>query len=316
MAGTQAAESVQAAEPNDDEVVDEPETPEVDETANEEGDPPKTKPEDDEGEKAPETAKEEAPKGLTVTLDEEEDPPLPTGDRASEGWAKLQKQRRELQRRVRELETRPTPAPAQEAAPVLPPMPKSSDKDIGYDEDKLSQKMAEWVETKANVNAHQAKIKAAQQEEAQEKAASHGRYAAKRDALKETAPAYLDAERIVCSALSIGRQNDLMEADLDDPTKVVLALAQYPDELAEAVAIRSLPKFIKHLVALEKKVSVTPPTKKPKAPAEKTSTGSGSSAPGSTDKQLERLEAEARKTGNRAPVQRYKREQAEKQKKK
>ncbi len=293
-----------------------PETPDdVEAEANEEGDPPETKPEDDDGAEEtaapPEEAK--ATTGLTVSLDapEEEEAPPALDAKGAKRWKEL----REKERKLEELETRmATPATPPAAAPTLPPMPKSSDKDIGYDEEKLSLKMAEWVEKKAEVSAFQAQAKVAGEKQAQEWRATVAHYEKCAEAVTARNPTYPQASNFVRSVLSPEQCADLMES-ADDPAKIVLALYQNPDRAKELAATRSRPRFTKALVEMEKTMTVTPPTKRPKAGPERTISSGGGSPASSSNPALDKARANAIETGDYTEVNRIKNQQKQTQKK-
>lgn len=322
MATEASVEAEHEAESNEDEAT---ETPEVETEAGSEGEETaddEAKP-DDEGEKATEPPKDEA-KPLTVTLDDDDEGPLPSPDKANKAFAELRRQKREAERERDELRAKLAQPAKQEAAPTLPPPPKSSDPDIGYDEEKLATRMREWVKQEAKVEAHKAKIKAEAEQNGQEWQKVLNRFADCRNAAiddaepakaKAKAERFHDAELFIVKTMSDVQRSVLLEV-AENPAVLALTLAKYPEEAQALAAIKSLPQFTKALVRLENRVSVTPPTKKPKAPPEPTISSGGGSSVTTTDKTLERLEAEADKTGDRAAVQRYKREQAEKQKKK
>jgi hypothetical protein len=260
-------------------------------------------------------AGDEKPKGLTVTLSDDEEEPAPPPDKANKAWAEHRKKLRALERENEELKAQRQPTATVPEAPTLPPRPKMSDPDIEYDEEKLTTRVIEWGKQRDKVEAHKEQAKVAQQERAREWEGVKTHYQTCAAAISEKVSSYPDAEKFVMRTLTIEQQNHLLEA-VDDPAKVVLALSQNPDRAKDLAAIKSLPKFTRALVELEKTMIVTPLTKKPKAGPEKTISSGGGSSATSTDKTLERLEAEADRTGNRAAVQRYKAEKAEKQKKK
>jgi hypothetical protein len=288
MTGIEAVEDVREAESE----VEVTETEQPEETESDEAE----KPDDavDEGEKAPET-KADATK-LTVTLDDDEEEAPPPADKANAAWALKRKREKELERENAELRARLATPATQESAPTLPPMPTAADPDIDYDGAKLATKMRDWVRQEAKVEAHKASTKVRAEAAEKEARASAGRYRASADAIGERVKSYPDAERFVAATLSTTQQNILMDADFDDPARLVLALSQNPDAAKTLAAITSPIKFTKALVDMERSMTTAPSTKKPKAPAEKIISGSGSSAPGST--KLDALEKAAEKTGD------------------
>ena len=306
-----AIEAVEDEQQTESSEIEEAEAPEVESEADEAEEKPAEEAPDD-SEQAPGPPATNAPK-LTVKLDDddEEEAP-PPADKANAAWALKRKREKELERENAELRARLATPATQEAAPVLPPMPTAADPDVEFDAAKLTTKMRDWVKQEAKVEAHKAAAKAAADAAAQERATTHRRYRDGANAIKEKVTTFPDAERFVASTLSVAQQECLMEV-ADEPAKLVLALSQNPDVAKTLANIASLPKFTKALAEMERTMTVSPSTKKPKAPAEKIITGSGSSAPGNTA--LEKARALALETGDLTEVNRLKNKQKQTQKK-
>ena len=296
MAIEAGTESEQTTDTSTEDVVDADaaETPQVEQEDTEDGEPPEPATES-EDEAAP-AAEAEKPQGLVVTLAEDvEEPPPPAGDKASKAWAELRKKAREAERERDELKAKLT---APQPAPTLPPEPDLADADVQFDKDLFKRKWAKWNEAKAEVDAHQAKAKTEQAEIDREWALSRDRYEKSRTEIKTKVPSYDAIEAQVARQFSQQQQAFLMGAT-DDTAKVVLALSQHPDKAKELAAIKSLPKFTRALVELEKSMTVKDSTKKPKAPPEKSIASAGSSPAASN---LEALEKQAEKTGDYSKV--------------
>jgi hypothetical protein len=241
----------------------------------------------------------EKPQGLVVTLAEDVEEPPPPPDKAAKAFAALRKKARDAERERDELKAK-LATPAVEVAPTLPPEPDLADDDVAFDKDRFKRKWAQWNAKKAEVDAHKAKAETEAAKRNEDWAKEQQRYQKSIEAIKAKVPNYGDAERFVASLLSDNQQVFLIEST-EDTAKVVLALSQHPDKARDLAAIKSLPKFTKALVELEKSMTIkdSSSTKKPKAPPEKSISSGGTSA---TATNLEALEKEALRTGDMTKV--------------
>ena len=106
--------------------------------------------------------------------------------------------------------------------------------------------------------------------------------------------------------LSETQQGVLIEALGKSAAPLLVGLAANEKRLKALAGIKNPIRFAVEAARLESIMKTT--TRRPKTPPEKRIVGSGSSSMGG--KTLEKLEAEADRTGNRTKVQAYKREQA------
>lgn len=306
---TESEEREQDDEIETDEADDDP--PEA-EAPSEEGDAAEDEPaEDDEGssEGKPEEPDPDAP--LTVTLGDE-DPPPPSGDRAAEGWKKAQQERRELKRKVAELEAKVASA-APKQAPTLPPLgpePKLSDPDIGYDGEALKVALRKHDEVKRKHDEVLAKAKADEQRQLDAWKARVEDHTKKATAL--AAPDWEDAQEVVKETLTVTQRAIIVQTAKDSAFSM-LAIGRNPAVAKRLAAITDPVAFAVEFGRFERG-TVKDDRRSPPPPPTRVS-GTGRTA-GGTDKKREALEAEADRTGNRIPVQRYDREQAEARKKK
>lgn len=248
---------------------------------------------------ADETAAEEE---LSITIDGEPEPEQEEG--AAPSWVRdLRKSNREKDRRIRELEaqvTKATPAPQ---AIVVGPKPKLSDPDIDYDEDKLSIAMDSWYAKKSQADAE---IEAKRREEKKNEEVWQSRYNAVTAASKSLKiPDHEEALESFDSAFS-ALQKGIIIGGPDDPK--VSAQARYvlgknPKVARELAAIQDPVKFTLAFGNLLTKMKVQP--KKSAPPPERVIR---SNVPGAAavDNQLEKLRAEAAKTGDMTKVHQYK----------
>lgn len=276
------------------------ETPALDELESQQPDEELT----EEPEAAPEAEAEAEPDEVVVTIGDET--PAEEPERAPEWVRELRKSHRELQRKVREYEEQSARVTAPAAVPTLGAKPKLEDHD--YDTDKYETALEAWYRQKDTVEA--ARRQAEAQAEAQRKAWQDkldGYAKAKADLRVKD---YEDAEATVQESLNTVQQGVLLQG-ATDPALVVYALGRNPKKLKEFAEITDPVRYAFALAKFEANLKVNP-VKRPPAP-EKT-IGSGS-APisGAVDSTLDRLRAEAERTGDMTKVIRYRQQLREKQ---
>ena len=240
---------------------------------------------------------------VVVSIGEEE-PPASEEEKAAPKWVKdLRQRQKELARENAELKAKlGTGQPGATQAPKLREKPKLADHD--YDEDKHAADLDKWYAEQREVEAHEARQQAAV--EARNKAAKavHENYAASKTALK--VKDFQDAEDEVVAVFDQVQQSIVM-AGASNPGAMVYALGKNPKKLQELASIKDPVKFAVAVGKLETEVKVTKRSGSNK-PAPETTVRSGGSV--STSKAtLERLEAEAERTGDRSKVIAYKRQQ-------
>lgn len=217
------------------------------------------------------------------------------------------KELREKDRQLRELQERLTKQEAPRSAPVLGKKPTMEDEDIDYDTDKFEAKLTAWHDRKREIEQHER-----QQEESanKQKAAWNDKlanYASSKTALK--AKDYDEAEEVVRSEMDQTQQGIIIQVS-KDPALMTYALGKNPKKAKELAAIKDYATFAFALGELSKDLKVE--KKRSAPPPEKTISGTGRVA-GSSDSHLEKLRAEAERTGDNTKVLAYKREQKRKQ---
>lgn len=250
---------------------------------------------------APEVeAKQEASQDeeLIVTIGEEA-PPQEEEKPAPEWVRELRKQHRELQKRNRELEAKLN----QESAPKAnDPGKKPTLEDFDYDAEKFEASLAQWFERKRQADEQAAKVQAdieKQQQEWQAKLEGYGKAKAElkvRD--------YDDAEGIVQESFNTTQQGVILQG-ADNPALLVYALGKNPKKAKELASISDPVKFAFAIAKLETQLKVT--NRKAAPPPEKTIQGGGRVS-GSVDSTLDRLRAEAEKSGDYTKVFAYKKQ--------
>lgn len=235
---------------------------------------------------------------LIVTIGEEA-PPQEEEKPAPEWVRELRKQHRELQKRNRELEAKLT----QDQAPKAPEIGKKPTlEDFDYDAEKFENSLAQWFERKRQADEQAAKVQAdieKQQQEWQAKLQGYGKAKAELK-VKD----YDDAEGIVQESFNTTQQGVILQG-ADNPALLVYALGKNPKKAKELASISDPVKFAFAIAKLETQLKVT--NRKAASPPEKTVQGTGRVS-GTVDSTLDRLRAEAEKTGNYSKVMAYKRQ--------
>jgi hypothetical protein len=242
---------------------------------------------------------EEAEDTEEVVVSIGEEAPPPEEHTPAPEWVKeLRKTNRELQRQNRELQGRLQTAPPETKPVVIGNKPKLEDHD--YDTEAYEAALANWFERKRQadeVNAKQEAEVMNQQKAWQAKLDGYGKAKAELR-VKD----FEDAEEVAQQVFSITQQGVLLQG-ADNPALVVYALGKNPAKAKELAEIKDPVKFAFAVAKLEKDLKVT---NRRQAPApERIVTGTGRSS-GAVDSTLERLRADAERTGNMTKVIAYK----------
>lgn len=229
---------------------------------------------------------EEVPADLVIQLDDKEE-----DEEKAPGWVKdLRKRYREEQKARRQIEEEL--AKLKGGEPVEKPLTKPKLEDFDYDAEQYEAAVDKYIAAKAEHDRKQAQQRAQQEEAAKEWEAIQQRYAEGKAKLPKDKMDEAEAE--VVAALSPARQGMLMDV-ADDSSLMVLALGTNPETLRKVASIRSDAKFIKELARIEMNIKAAP--KKTPPPPERTISGSGRT-PGATANNLDKLKAEAVKSGD------------------
>jgi hypothetical protein len=235
---------------------------------------------------------------LIVTIGEES-PPQEEEKPAPEWVRELRKSHRELQKRNRELEAKLT----QDQAPKAPEIGKKPTlEDFDYDAEKFENSLAQWFERKRQADEQAAKVQAdieKQQQEWQAKLQGYGKAKAELK-VKD----YDDAEGIVQESFNTTQQGVILQG-ADNPALLVYALGKNPKKAKELASISDPVKFAFAIAKLETQLKVT--NRKAASPPEKTVHGTGRVS-GAVDSTLDRLRADAEKSGDYSKVMAYKRQ--------
>lgn len=235
------------------------------------------------------------PEEVIVTIGDEK--PAEEEEQAPDWVRDLRRKNREDQKRIRELEAKLQQAQPQQAVPRLGPKPTLEGMD--YDSQKYEAALEQWYSQKRQVDEFQSKVKQAEQQQMQAWQAKLEAYGTAKQSLKVRD--YDDAEATVQEALNTVQQGVLLQG-ADNPAMVVYALGKNPKKAKELAAITDPVKFAFAVAKLEAQLKVAP--KKTPPPPEG---AIRSTAPisGAVDSNLERLRAEAERTGDYSKVIRY-----------
>jgi hypothetical protein len=213
----------------------------------------------------------------------------------------LRKQLREANERIRSVE-RPTVQKRE-----LRPEPTSEDH--AFDDDAFKADYRAWLQEKAEIDRDQEQATEASAQIQREWEADIARFEQRKSELK--VDDLEDAQDAVAGALSLAQQAAVVKA-ADNPALVFYALGKSPAKLAEVAKVKDIIKFAAAIAKVEGTVKVT---KRRKGPAlDRPQRGSGVLV--SSDKKMAQLEKQADETGDRTELVRYRKELAERSKKK
>jgi hypothetical protein len=228
--------------------------------------------------------------------------PPPEEEKAPEWVRDLRKSHRELQRKNRELEEKLKTGPAEVKPVVLGQKPTLEGSD--FDTDTYEKELTAWYERKRDADDQEAK---AREDQKNQETAWNQRletYSATKVALK--AKDFDDVEHVAKEVLSVTQQGIILHGS-DNSALVVYALGQNPTKLKEIAAITDPVKFAFAIAKLETQMKVTSRKSAPKP--ETVVKGNGASA-GLGAATLDKLRAEAEKSGDYSKVLAYKKANA------
>ncbi len=231
----------------------------------------------------------------------EESPPQEEKTHASEWGRELRKANREKEKRIRELEQKLQSTAQTENKPVeLGRKPRLEDHD--YDSDRYEAALEQWYERKRQTEAQAEQARQAEQAQRNAWAARLDAYGKAKAELKVRD--FEDAEAVAQEVFDVTQQGIVVQG-ADNPALVIYALGKNPAKAKEIASIKDPVKFSFAVAKLEKELKVT--QRKAAPPPEKTISGTARVS-GAVDSTLERLRAEALKTGDMTKVMAYKRQ--------
>lgn len=242
-----------------------------------------------EGEKAAESEEETE---LVVTIGDGS----PTSEEEQEQaaapeWVReLRKAHREDKKRIRELEEKLNAQTAEIKPAALGNKPKLEDFD--YDSERFEKELESWYERKREHDAEQAKARDAEEAQKREWQAKLDAYNAEKSKLRVRD--YEDAEMVAQESLNVTQQGIILHGS-DNPALLTYAIGKNPKKAKELAAIQDPVKFAFAVAKLEKELKVS---NRKAPPPERVVSGSGSTSPVVTGSNLDRLKAEAQRTGD------------------
>ena len=230
----------------------------------------------------------------------EESPPQDEEVRAPAWVRELRKSNREKERKIRELEAKLNTSATETKPVALVSRPTLESCD--YDSDEYEQKLANWYDHKREYDAAEANAKAQQDAEAKAWQDKLDSYAKAKSSLKVRD--YEEAEATALDIFDVTQQGIVLQGS-DNPALLIYAIGKSTKRAKELAAITDPVKFAFAVAKLETQLKVT--NRRAATAPERTITTSSGRVSGSIDSQLDRLRAEALKTGDLSKVMAYKR---------
>lgn len=247
-------------------------------------------------------AAETEPDEVVIAISDEKPEESDEVARAPEWVRDLRKANREKERELRQMreELAKLKAPTQQPLGAEPSLEQCE-----YDTERYARELKAWLARKSEADAHAREQAAEQQRQQEAWQAKQEAYKAAKSKLKVAD--FDAAEDTVCSTLSEVQQSIIL-AGADNAAMVVAALGNAPTRLKTLADIKDPVRFAVEIGKLETKLETQLKTvaRKSAPPPERAvrSTVTGAAA---VDNQLEKLRAEAAKTGDMSKLMEYKR---------
>ena len=251
---------------------------------------------------ADDTEDEEGSDGVVISIAGE--PPAPEDDeevRAPEWVRDLRKNYREEKRRAKDLEQKLARLETQ-APGVAPLGPKPTLEKADYDTDRYEKELANWYDKKRQHDDREVSVKSEQQAVQREWERKLEGYQSAKAGLKVRDFEF--AEDVVQDNLSVMQQGMIVQG-ADNPALVVYALGKNPKKAKELASITDPVKFAFAVAKLETQLKIS--NRKAQTSPERKISGTGRPS-GAVDSTLDRLRADAEKTGDYSKVFQYKKQ--------
>jgi hypothetical protein len=224
-------------------------------------------------------------------------------------WAKhLRSEHARIAKENRELRQQVAARQIEEAPIVVGPRPKAWDEGIDGDDEKLDAALDAWEAQKTAAAEQERKRDEAKRRQNDEWGKVQARY--NEEKARITVPGRDEAESVALAELS-PQQQAVIARHADNPARFIIALGKNPAKLAQIASIEDPFALTKAMTKME---ATLKQTKGPRPPEPSRTVRGAPISTANTNKQLEKLEAEAEKTGNRDKVIAFKRAQREKSK--
>jgi hypothetical protein len=228
--------------------------------------------------------------------------PPPEDDAKAPEWVRdLRKSHREQQRENKQLKDQLAKLSSTVQPKTVELGKKPTIEAADYDSDLYEQQLTDWFDRKKAVEAQQERQEAERRSQQDAWNATLATYGEHRKTLK--VKDFEDAETVVQDELSNTQQGMILQG-ADNPALVVYALGKNPKKAKEIASIKDPVKFAFAVAKLETQLKVT--NRKASTKPESTITGKAMKS-GTVDSNLERLRAQAEKSGDYSKVTAYKR---------
>ena len=254
--------------------------------------------------------KDEPEEDWTVTIGEPEEEDEDDQPEKKAESSTIREMRRKLRKAQSENKRLKKDREKKDVEAELPPLgEKPTLEDFEYDEERYEEAVVAYTDRKRQHDKKASEIKTRNENAQKRHDKKLETYQARKKEIMVEVPDFEDAEDHVRNALSETNQAILVAAT-NDPTVMVLALGTKPKMLEKLKAIDDPIAFAAEVARLEARLKVNDKSNRAK-PERRVKRGTAATDGLSSDKQLERLEAEADKTGDRTAVQAYKRKMRE-----
>lgn len=242
---------------------------------------------------------------VVISIDGEAPAPEEEEEARAPDWVRdLRKQYREEKRRAKELEQRLAQVEQRNIPAVAPLGPKPTLEKVDYDTDRYEKELAAWYEKKRQHDEREAALKSEQQAVQKGWERKLESYQGAKAGLKVRDFEF--AEDVVQDTLSVMQQGMIVQG-ADNPALVVYALGKNPKKAKEIASITDPVKFAFAVAKLETQLKIS--NRKAQVSPERKISGTARPS-GAVDSTLDRLRAEAEKTGDYSKVFQYKKQKA------
>lgn len=259
---------------------------------------------DDEQAGTEETETEEFFIGIEGEEPQQQDDPF-RGEPAPEWVKDLRKKEREHQKRIKELEAELS---VHRKPQEIELGEKPTLESVGYDTDEFERQITEWHSKKAQFDQQEQAKKAEQEKAAKNWEERVNSYETKKTAIRAKVPDFDVAEEIARDVLN-QTQHGILIHGADNPELLIYHLGKHPEKAKELAGISDPIQFAFKVAKIDAQLKVQ--TRKPQTSPERKITGSGPLS-GTTDSTLEKLRAEAARTGDFTKVVAYKKQKRQK----
>ena len=255
-----------------------------------------------ESEESEETTDEEGEETV-VSIGDEAPPASEENEQGVEWIRNLRNERKELKRENRELQEKLNAVSGVQQKPVeLGEQPTLES--CEWDTDKFERDLKDWYAKKAEHDQKQRETQAEADKANQAWQAKLAGFEKLKSELK--VKDFEEVAETVTETLS-NTQRGIIVKGCKNSALVIYALGKNPKKLKELAVIKDPVDYTFAIADLEKQLKVGT-RKTPPAPEKKVSSTGGASLSGATDSTLERLRAEAEKSGDYSKVTEYKRQ--------